>query len=351
MATTSLWAIKGRIDHLIDYVEDPKKTKTATADNEGLQALWDVISYTTRDNKTEQKLYVSGINCLPQIAVEQMIITKKQFAKDDGRIAYHGFQSFKPKELTPDIAHEIGLKLAQEMWGDKFQVVVSTHLDKEHLHNHFALNSVSFLDGMKYDRSKAEYVRLRKISDRLCKEYSLSVIENPNNTRTPRTIYFAEKEGKPTRYNLMRSNIDEAIKQSTTSRHFTAAIQSMGYELKFEGKYWTIKAQGATHPTRLKTLGDEYTEESIKDRILANYHRKAPFPLPEHQTKRYKLTGNIKDLKTVGGLQGLYLHYRYKLGMLPNSNKSKFIHPYLREDIRYMEQLSRHSTFLNLNKI
>ena len=171
MATTSLWAIKGRLDHLISYVENPEKTKLITTNDKDLQTLWNVLSYTTRADKTEEKLYVSGINCIPAIAVEQMIITKKQFAKNDGRIAFHGFQSFKPSEVTPDIAHEIGMKFAKEMWGDRFQVVVSTHLDKEHLHSHFALNSVSFLDGIKYDRSNAEYIRMRKISDRLCKEY------------------------------------------------------------------------------------------------------------------------------------------------------------------------------------
>ena len=223
------------------------------------------MSYTTRADKTEEKLYVSGINCIPAIAVEQMIITKKQFAKNDGRIAFHGFQSFKPNEVTPDIAHEIGMKLAKEMWGDRFQVVVSTHLDKDHLHSHFALNSVSFLDGMKYDRSNAEYLRMRKISDRLCREYGLSVIQDPSRTRTPRSIYFAEKRGEPTRYNLMRRDIELAINQSISSRHFPAALEEMGYEFQNTGKFPGIKPQGAKHFTRLETLGENYTVECIKN--------------------------------------------------------------------------------------
>ena len=351
MATTSLWAIKGRLDHLIGYVENPEKTKLNTANDKDLQTLWNVLSYTTRADKTEEKLYVSGINCIPAIAVEQMIITKKQFAKNDGRIAYHGFQSFKPNEVTPDIAHEIGMKLAKEMWGDRFQVVVSTHLDKDHLHSHFALNSVSFLDGMKYDRSKAEYIRMRNISDRLCKEYGLSVIQDPSKTRTPRSIYFAEKKGEPTRYNLMRRDIELAIRQSTSSKHFPAALEEMGYEFQNTGKFPGIKPQGAKHFTRLETLGENYTEESIKSRILRNIHRDVPLPLPARKFKRYTLVGHSKKSKRIGGLHALYLYYCYKLGILPKNNRIKPIHPLLREDIRFLDKIIAQSSLICANRI
>lgn len=174
MATTSLWHIKGKLRDLIDYVENPDKTNF----DAGLQDFVNVFSYDTNPNKTNNKEFVTAINCLKEIALQQMVMTKQQFNKSDKYIAWHGYQSFKPNEVTPDLCHEIGVKLSKQMWGDRFQVIVSTHLDKDHLHNHFCFNSVSFLDGKKYNYSKSEMQRLRNLSDELCKEYGLSVIES-----------------------------------------------------------------------------------------------------------------------------------------------------------------------------
>ena len=175
MAATSLWHIEGRLKDLINYVENPEKT----APNEALQDFFDVFSYVRNPKKTNDGEYVTAINCLKETALQQMILTKKQYQKSGGYIAWHGYQSFKPDEVTPEQCHEIGLKLAREMWGDKYQIIVTTHLDKDHLHNHFCFNSVSFLDGRKYNYSKSEQKRLREVSDRLCLEYGLSVIEKP----------------------------------------------------------------------------------------------------------------------------------------------------------------------------
>lgn len=167
MATTSLWHIKGRLKDLIDYVENPEKTVSG----DDLQDFLNVFAYVRNPEKTDNGEYVSAVNCLKETALEQMILTKKQYQKSGGYIAWHGYQSFKPNEVTPEQCHEIGLKLASEMWGDKYQIIVTTHLDKEHLHNHFCFNSVSFIDGRKYDYSKSEQKRLRTVSDRLCREY------------------------------------------------------------------------------------------------------------------------------------------------------------------------------------
>lgn len=159
MATTSLWHIKGRLKDLIDYVENPEKT----VPGDDLQDFLDVFSYVRNPEKTDNGEYVSAVNCLKETALEQMILTKKQYQKSGGYIAWHGYQSFKPNEVTPEQCHKIGLKLAGEMWGDKYQIIVTTHLDKEHLHNHFCFNSVSFIDGRKYDYSKSEQKRLREV--------------------------------------------------------------------------------------------------------------------------------------------------------------------------------------------
>lgn len=244
MATTSLWHIKGKLRDLIDYIENPDKTKL----DDNMQDFVNIFSYDTNPNKTNNKEFVTAINCLKEIALEQMIMTKQQFNKSDKYIAWHGYQSFKPGEVTPELCHEIGVKLAKQMWGrglpvatsdcdskqkhrpsrearPRFQVIVSTHLDKDHLHNHFCFNSVSFLDGKKYNYSKSEMQRLRNLSDELCKEYGLSVIETDNKSKAPsRTLYLAEKNNEPTKYNLMRAAIDEAIKISPVPKEFISQI-------------------------------------------------------------------------------------------------------------------------------
>ena len=212
MATTSLWHIKGRLKDLIDYVENPEKTAAKTPE---LQDLYNVFSYVQRPEATQEGEYVTAINCLKETALQQMILTKKRYGKTGGYIAWHGYQSFKPEEVTPQLAHEIGVKLAKEMWGDRFEIIVTTHLDKEHLHCHFCFNSVSFRDGNKYNYSKAERKRMMDISDRLCREYGLSVIEKPHKAPS-RPVWLDEKNGKPTRYNVYRADVREAIDFSRT---------------------------------------------------------------------------------------------------------------------------------------
>lgn len=146
---------------------------------------------------------VTGINCSADSASEQMSAVKEHFGKPSGNVAYHAYQSFKPGEISPEDCHQIGLELAKKLWGDRYQVLVATHLDKEHLHNHFIINSVSFIDGKKFNDNRSAYRMLRETSDDLCRQYGLSVIEKPRG-KTPRQIYFVEKRGEPTKYNLMR---------------------------------------------------------------------------------------------------------------------------------------------------
>ena len=153
MAVTSVWRIKGNIGKVILYVENEDKTRSEEAfDNskkstETGDVLNEVLNYVSRDSATEEQVYVSGVNCAPQNATEAMMKIKRKFNKLGGTTAYHGYQSFNKDEVTPELAHRIGIDLATEVWGDKFQVVVATHLDKQdHLHNHFVINTVSFVD-------------------------------------------------------------------------------------------------------------------------------------------------------------------------------------------------------------
>ena len=202
MAVTSIWSIKGWIGKVINYAENPDKTKEQTSqelisesETGQLQGLNDVITYAVNAEKTRlrqsksmemevvgeseelMEQYVSGLNCAPTTAREEMIAVKKRFGKEDGIVAFHGYQSFAPGECSPAMAHEIGKKMAEELWGSQYQVLIATHLDKaNHLHNHFVVNSVSFLDGKRYHRTNQDYRDMRMVSDRLCKEYQLSVV-------------------------------------------------------------------------------------------------------------------------------------------------------------------------------
>ena len=238
MATTAIWAIKGSIANVVKYVENPDKTANPEFVPQMIaeamlneQALRDVISYSTRDEKTDRSHYVTGLNCGPDTAREDMMETKQRFGKMGGNVVYHGYQSFAPGEVTPDLAHDIGIKLAQELWGDRFEVIVATHLDKaHHIHNHFLLNSVSFADGGKYNDCKATYRLMRDTSDRLCREHSLSVIRNPQPGRAKHYgEWNAEQQGRPTWRGMVKADIDAAIAAAQTDRQFFDLLRKKGY--------------------------------------------------------------------------------------------------------------------------
>lgn len=242
-----------------------------------------------------------------------MQMVKQQYGKEGGIIAFHGYQSFAPGEVTPEQAHEIGVELARRLWGDRFQIVVATHLDREHIHNHFVLNSVSFVDGKKYNDCKATYALMRQTSDRLCREHGLSVIENPEQGRTmSRDTWEAEQKGKPTWYSQIRADVDSCITRSFLFEHFITNLKKQGYEVK-TGKYIALRPPGRERFVRLKTLGDNYTEQAIRRRIrdherIPLYHR------PPAQPKRYyKTRGKPRKLT---GFRALYYHYLYLLGKL-----------------------------------
>ena len=336
MATTAIWKVKGNLGQVVNYAANPDKTTLTTED---LQGLRDVMDYATQDYKTEEQRYVSGVNCSPEIAREQMMMVKRQFGKEGGIIAFHGYQSFAPGEVMPEQAHEIGVELAQRLWGDRFQVVVATHLDREHIHNHFVLNSVSFVDGKKYNDCKATYALMRQTSDQLCREHCLSVIEEPEQGRTMSyDTWEAEQKGKPTWYGQIRRDVDSCIARSFLFEHFLTNLKKQGYEVKL-GKYIAIRPPGKQRFVRLKTLGDTYTEEAIRERIRAHEQpprRPAPRPAPK---QKYRLQHESRKLT---GFRALYFHYLYLLGKLKKPTASPRRRRYMTDEIikfdRYVEQ-------------
>ena len=262
MAVCEIWDVKGRLDHPIDYAENPEKTANPKYTEADLQAMGDVMKYATNGDKTEQQFFVTGVNCDPATARDEMMIAKAQWNDTSEIVCYHGFQSFKAGEVTPEQAHEVGVKLAEKMWGGRFQVIVATHLNTECLHNHFVINSVSFADGKHYHDNKKNLRLLRQRSDELCREYSLSVIEHPSGRKKPYALYQAEKNGLPTRDTVARQAVDEAISKSYTLKDFDRQMAGMGYRVSFDPnrKYWTIIGKGWQRPKRLYKLGDDYTQ-------------------------------------------------------------------------------------------
>lgn len=178
MAVTSIWPIKGRVDKVINYARNPEKTH----DKEKLSELHEiegVVEYAADEMKTEKRAYVTCLNLhSEETAAQEFMETKRLMHNEGGRSCYHGYQSFKADEVNADTAHSIGVALARELWGDRFQVVIATHCNTGHYHNHFVINSVSDVDGKKFYNSPADYRRMREVSDRLCREAKISVIES-----------------------------------------------------------------------------------------------------------------------------------------------------------------------------
>ena len=352
MATTSLWHISGRLTDVINYIENPEKT--IAADND-LSELFDVIDYVKRDDATSEGEYVTAINCMRETAFEQMIMTKKQFGKTEGYIAWHGYQSFKPGEVTPDECHRIGIEYAKEMWGDRFQIIVTTHLDKDHLHNHFCFNSVSFRDGKKYNYSKKERQRMMEVSDRICKEHGLSIIERPHKAPS-RPVWLAEKRREDTLYNIYRRDIVEAVNNSKSVKAFERYLIRLGYQVDLTRKHWRIKMPGREHYTRMDTLDDRFTAESIADQIVHVRGRFANKPdaivtFPPEMPREYRQKGFLERLIEGTDLYRLYLYYCYQLGVLPEKTTYRPTSPILKEDIRKMDEISDQVRYMSRNGI
>ena len=347
MATTRIWSIKGRLDSVINYVTNPEKTDGSRYTDTELQALADVIDYAEDGAKTHNKVYVSGINLSPNIARDQMVMTKQQFGKTDKILAYHGYQSFLPGEVTPDQAHEIGVELANRLWGDRFQILVTTHLDKNHLHNHFCLNSVSFVDGKKFRGGSKAYWQTRAESDKICAEYGLSVIKNPGKGKNY-AEWKAEYEGRPTVRGQIKDELDEIIKVSYSYEQFWKILKQRGYAVKRDVKYVALKPSYSQRYIRLKSLGKNYSEEAIKQRIIAARNGIRDLDKPKSD---YNAWLNKYEQTKLHGFKALYFHYLYLFGKIRKKETPQRISFYMREELIKFDRYHRQFHFLIDNDI
>ena len=254
MAVTKIKPIKSTLSKALDYIQNP--------------------------DKTEEKMLVSSFGCSFETADIEFEYTLSQAIDKGSNLAHHLIQSFEPGETTPEQAHEIGRQLADEVTKGQYEYVLTTHIDKGHIHNHILFCAVNFVDHHKYNSNKRTYYNIRTISDRLCKENGLSVvIPGKGNKGKSYAEYQAEKTGTSWKGKL-KIAVDTLIPQAADYADFLRLLQAAGYELK-TGKYISCRAPGQERFTRLKTLGVDYTEEAITERINGKRTRAAKAPRAE----------------------------------------------------------------------
>ena len=251
MAVTKIKAIRGTLSKAIAYILNPEKT--------------------------DEKLLVSSYGCASETAAREFEWTRK-LAEQKGMnpvriIARHVIQSFEIGEVTPELAHEIGKQFADEILGGKYEYVLTTHIDKDHVHNHLIFNAVDFVDYHAYKSYKRIYYDMREISDRLCKENGLSVIPPSQNKGMGYKEYTEAKRGTSWKQKL-KQTIDRLVITAKDYDDFLRLMQEAGYEIK-TGKYISFRAEGQERFTRSKTIGENYTEERIKERIAGRTPRRS----------------------------------------------------------------------------
>lgn len=286
--------------------------------------LQHVIDYGKNGDKTENGTLVSSINCGVETAYEEMALTKKFYHKEDKILGYHIIQSFDEFETSPANANQIGKQLAEEMWGDKYQVVICTHVNKQIVHNHIILNSVSFVDGKKYHNSETNIALTREISDRLCIENGLKVI---NTSKSRKEKEIAEKRidnfnRRDEKMQKVITDIDEAIKSVKKYSDFKLALKAKGYSnIKDNGKYFSLKTPYYSRNVRInKVFGDDYSVQGIKERIYG-YRKVETMQFANYNKKYYKkiYKGPKIDWKLYkrNRFYAWYVAALYILGILP----------------------------------
>lgn len=333
MAYTSIIPVH-RLDNSIDYVKDRKKTTKP----ESAGSLEEAIDYALNREKTEQTVFEDSIGCTCASAYTDMVATKKRFHKLGGVQGYHLIQSFPAGEVTPELAHLIGQELAEQLLKGQFEAVITTHLNTSHYHNHIVFNSVSMVDGGKYhSNSQSYYEEIRKISDKLCLKYGLSIIQ-PEGRGQSYAQWKAEQEGKPTWRTGIRMDIRESIQNSFTWNQFLRDMEGKGYVWKLNRKYIALKAPGMEYYARLKSLGKNYSEANLLEWILN----------PKKRNRAGKDKEAAQPKKKRSGLQALYYSYLYQLGVFKQRPRRSYLD---RTELRRLDQRLAQLEFLEKHGI
>ena len=277
------------------------------------------IAYILNPEKTDEKLLVSSYGCASETAAREFEWTRK-IAEQKGMnpvriIARHVIQSFEIGEVTPELAHEIGKQFADEILGGKYEYVLTTHIDKDHVHNHLIFNAVDFVDYHAYKSYKRIYYDMREVSDRLCKENGLSVIPPSQNKGMGYKEYTEAKRGTSWKQKL-KQTIDRLVITAKDYDDFLRLMQEAGYEIK-TGKYISFRAEGQERFTRSKTIGENYTEERIKERIAGRTPRRSR---KQTAPKGISLIGDIQERIRLIDSKGY--EYKAKLTILKEAART-----------------------------
>lgn len=336
MAYTKIIVIRGRLDKCLRYAANEEKTYLETA-----------VDYTLDRDKTERVCFETEINCGRDTAYEDMAQTAQRWGKQNRvRKGYHVIQSFRPGEVTPEQAHAIGVELARRALGGRYEVVVATHLDRAHLHNHVVFNAVSFVDGNMYRDSFRDYYEgIRGMSDALCRERGLSVIE-PGEDAAPQGQYRAQQRGQTTLRDVVRRDMDEVIRRALSYGEFLRELQRMGYQVKSGDnvKHTAVRPSGGRRFIRLDSLGDGYGEADIRARIKGAWQR----PLQSAKRKLYRVRRMPMQRKPLPYFQRLCLYYMY---LLRGPRRARNISPALRREMLKLERYQVQFRYLRENRI
>ena len=341
MAYTSVIPVR-RLDRAVKYVMNKEKTTAVS--------LQDALDYAANRDKTEQSCFESSYACTLETAFADMRQTKERWHKLGGVQGYHLVQSFAAGEVTPELAHRIAKELADRVLGGRYEYVIGTHLNTDHIHSHIVWNSVSCVDGKKYRSNYKSYVtEIRAVSDELCRKYKLSVIdtENSHHVAKPYAEWLAEKNGQPTWRTAIRQDVDDAIQQSLTWRQFLSAMERKGYEVRMGRKYPVLHPPGKERFVRFKTLGKRYTPEAIQTRILYPQFKRC-FVENSPRVQYGHLHGG-KPRRKLTGLRALYYRYLYELGALPRKPRRPSYA--VRQDAYKLDQRIRQMEFLSKHNI
>lgn len=284
--------------------------------------------------------------------------TKKRFGKTGGNVAYHGYQSFQTGEVTPEEAHKIGLETARRMWGEAYEIVVTTHLNTDNLHNHFVINSVSFKTGRKFENHISDHYRLREISDAVCMEYGKSVLKEATFYGGDKKEYWLKQKGNMTHRELLKADIDTAIAQSTNFKAFEIRLKDMGYEIRRDERFahYSVKAIGWQRAIRLDRLGKEYTPEAIRQRLIDNqrYIGYVPFHKPKY-APLLMLEIEYRKTKKMDGIQIMFAIIIELCRLITGSDIApdapRPLSPAMRQEIVKLDKTLKEYKFLCENRI
>ena len=294
MAVTGFWPIYKNLKATLDYADNPDKTTDRRYLDDDLYAA---LSYAENDNKTDRKMYVGGINCSKQNAYTEMIAVQRRFGLRGKVVGYHGIQSFAAGEVTPEQAFEIGKATARKMWGDRYQVLVTVHLNTDNVHCHFVVNPVSFKDGAKFQNKIGDHKELWKVSDAICQEHGLSVLENSSFYGGHKKDYWRHKSGKKTHRDYLREDVEYCLSFATSPREFESQLYALGYTL--DPVRFSVKAKHWERSVRLANIG--FTKEIVQAQLDRNaecrYHLFTLEYRPPYRPKKFPLEDELRKLE------------------------------------------------------